>query len=504
DSSVTGDTSNSASASADQSGTSSEGDVVVVTGVNPSTDMLTYKANKEEKTAADKENEFFDRERDLFVGDDNAFVVKPSVAFRIFRAGSDKPEAYAPETWDYTINVYVKNGNNYVLLEGQDVTTYIEAVDNTAATVDFTAEAVGHNFKIEVYPDGLTAKQLTDDDYKVSTEVYVVDGYNVYTAKELAYVENGGMYNRGDSADYNAAWATFKEENGLTAATPASVILQTNVSLTVDDIPGIYFWSDKEVSQSDADAQKAIGSLKDYNYVYFRNLTGDAAFTFEGNYFTLDCRTLPLIVRPNDNITGPDDTFESHSSLFFFGSQDVEPSKRAATISDVNFIGNSPRVEDTSKSGGVILVKAANSGFKAYNNISNSFVINYFAESNKLNVTLEKCKGYDSFTTLLYVWGSTDVNIVDSEFIGAGGPVMIVDHVGVTDPDGGTPSCVKVKNSQLHSYITGQEAWFNMYNASSIVSQIVMMNAGFTPFGRSFVKTRTTGDGALNFIDFVA
>lgn len=149
-------------------------------------------------------------------------------------------------------------------------------------------------------------------------------------------------------------------------------------------------------------------------------------------------------------------------------------------------------------------MKGNNVDFKAYNNISSSFVINYMADATSMPFTMEKCKAYDSFTTLIYVWGSNKVTIKDCEFIGAGGPVMIVDHVGVTEPEGGKPSNVTVLNSQLHSYVTGQEAWFRMYGATGIVSQIVMMNAGFTPFGRSFVKTRTTGDGELSFIDFVA
>ena len=490
------------SASAD-TGESGE-EHVAITGVNYSTNLLSYKANKSVKTEADKRNEFFDIEESMFVGDDNAFDVKPSVAFRLYKANG-KSEAYVPETWTYQVDVYVLNGDNYVLLEGQDVDTYIDAINLTDATVDFSTDAIGYKFKIVSYPDGLTEKQSTDEDYKMTVEVEVIDGYNVYSAKELAYVENGGIYNKGeDNAKYNGAWAQFKADNNLTAATPAAVVLQSNVTVTKNDIPSYYFWTESEVKSTDGDYSRVVGSLKDFAYIYFRDLGADGQFTFEGNYFTLDCSKLPYVVRPFDDIVGVDETYESHSSVFYFGSSSEEDTTAHATLKDVNFIGNSPKVEDTTKSGGVILLKGNKIAFTAYNNIANSFVINYMAESSDRTFLLEKCKAYDSFTCLIYVWGSSDVQIKDSEFVGAGGPVMMVDHTGVTDADGGHPSCVTVENSVLHSYVTGQEAWFKMYNADFVVYQIVMMNAGFAPFGRSFVKTRETGDGTLSFIDFVA
>ena len=98
----------SADASDNSASSGSTDDLVIVTGVNFSTDLLTYNANKEEKAETNKENEFFDRTRNLYVGDDNAFRVKPSVAFRIFRGNSDVSEAYVPESWTYYVNAYVK------------------------------------------------------------------------------------------------------------------------------------------------------------------------------------------------------------------------------------------------------------------------------------------------------------------------------------------------------------------------------------------------------------
>ncbi|MBO4572408.1 MAG: hypothetical protein J5762_01375 [Clostridia bacterium] len=487
----------------DDSTTSQEPDLILITGVSPNSDFLLYNNNKSEKE--EKENEFADLTRTYLVGDDNAFSMKPSVTFRIYKAGEDIPEPYNPETWNYVLNVYVMNGTQYVLLEGEDLTTYVEAVDAENCTVDFTADAIGGSFKLEVYPEGLTAKQLTDAAYKQTLEIKVIDGYNVYDEKELSYISNeqGSLP---ENAPFNAAWKAYKEANGLTATVNAAIILHKNMVVTTDDIPAAYFYSDddEDVTPSDADYDRVIGTMKDRAGIYVREFGPNDSFGIYGNYFTIDCSKLPLIIRPEREIVDEGSTFQSHSRLIHFQCEQVGLNDTSSTMQDVNLIGNAPKEENINKAGGMIMHKATNVAFTAYNNISNSFIINYFPDITSVNYTIDSCKAYDAFDCLIYAWGAEDVVIKDSEIIGAGGPAMIVDHVDPSDPDGGTPSCVTVINSNIHSYITGQEAWFNMYNAGGIVAQIVSLNAGFQPFGRSFVKTRETGDGTLFFIDFVA
>ena len=95
----------------------------------------------------------------------------------------------------------------------QDVTSdleYVESIDNVKCAVDFSSKAVGEVFKVAITPAGLTEKQIDKiDEYRVQFEFEVVDGYNVYNAKDLALYENR---TEGEVAE---AWIKFKQENNI-------------------------------------------------------------------------------------------------------------------------------------------------------------------------------------------------------------------------------------------------------------------------------------------------
>ncbi|MGI5842548.1 MAG: hypothetical protein ACOX6H_04605, partial [Christensenellales bacterium] len=81
-------------------------------------------------------------------------------------------------------------------------------------------------------------------------------------------------------------------------------------------------------------------------------------------------------------------------------------------------------------------------------------------------------KGYESFSSLFYFWGAKNVLIKDSEFIGAGGPVIIADHYKPLDADGGKPTYVNIVNSKMQSVVSGLEPWFANYGATQIVQDL--------------------------------
>jgi hypothetical protein len=85
--------------------------------------------------------------------------------------------------------------------------------------------------------------------------------------------------------------------------------------------------------------------------------------------------------------------------------------------------------------------------------------------------------------------------------IGAGGPIIIQDHVDSTDADGGKVPCTTVNNSVLESYVTGTEGWFTIVKASAIVPQIKSLDAIFNMVGRSFLKTNK--DQSLTYLNLV-
>ena len=339
---------------------------------------------------------------------------------------------------------------------------------------------------------GLTEKQLEQlDEYRVSFEVEVVDGYNVYNALDLSYMED-----RRTNNEEQAAWEAFKDEKGLDKNLhPNAIILQSNIDIKVEDVPSFFFYSESELSKSDSDYARTLGSLKDLYEIYLRNMADGEEFNFYGNYFSLSASKLPVVTRENGKIT-PEGEVISHATLIRFNSQ----TNCEVNFSDTSFIGNAPRVEDTIKAGGIILFKARGVNITSYNNLASGWFIVYMPERSDTHFTIDKCKGYDSFNSFLYNWGS-HMNVSNSEFIGAGGPIVIQDHVDSTSATGGDKPDTKFTNCVLESYVVGSEGWFTVVKASALVPTIKALDAFFNPFGRSFLKTNA--DASLTYMNLI-
>ena len=494
--------SDSGSASDSGSSSSSKEEKTTIMSVAQNVDYKLYSENKDVKS--NKKNEFFDKTSTLKVGDDNDFVVMPNVQFGMLEEGDPIPTPIPAVEWTYEISFARITADGSVKVAADEVENYVEKIDYVNCVVNFAEGAIGSSFEISVVPTGLTDEQKKEIvDYTATMTVEVMDGFNVYDAKELSVINNYyGDYWLGD----NSIWRSFKEENGIDVDyAPSNVLLQTNVKINDADLPKGFFFNkgDKDLEGS-ADYDRALGSLRDGACLYYRNVEKDESFCFDGNYFSLDCGAVSLVVRDQNDVTAEDKTFASHAALLYIHAEEGDlTEKTQSTVKNVNFIGNAPRVDDTTKTGGIILLKSDVIGTHVYNNISNKWFINYFPNIVKNGMLIEKCKGYDSFNSLIYVWGSTSVVIKDSEFIGAGGPVIIADHKEPENSDGGRPSDITIIDSNLHSYVAGTEGWFNMYGATAIVStqvmpleQIFNVNA----YKRSFV----TEENGIKKIDLIA
>ena len=504
--------SSSDSGSASDSGSSSSSlkEKVVVTGVSQNAEYALYMKNKSVKT--NKKNEFFDKTSTLKVGDDNDFVVMPAVTFGKIKPGTQFTTPVIPSEWTYEISFARITADGNVKIAADEVENYVEKIDYVNCVVNFAEGAIGSTFEISVVPTGLTDKQKENvAKYMAKMTVEVVDGFNVYDAKELSVINNN--YGATMVDNENSSWKTFKEANGIDVDYfPSNVILQKNISITIKDLATGLLIQKEDIKPGDADKDKALNSLRDWACVYYRNVAVNETFTLEGNYFTLDASAIPLVVR-QDNKVAESENIQSHAQLFFFN---VENDKEETCFKNLNLIGNAPRVEDTNKSGGVIMVKLSENGVHFYNNISNCWYINYFPQYST-GTKIEKCKAYDSFNALVYNWGSTGTVIKDSELIGAGGPVIIADHALPKDADGGSPSEISVIDSEIHSYVAGTEGWFTQFaGATQAATLIKSMNAAFANpyFKRSFVyekageeyKLTSVGNDAskVYFLDFVA
>lgn len=463
-------------------------DTIIVYAVSTPEEIVLFNENRKEKE--NKRTEFFDLTQTYVVGDDNGWIFKPACTFYKVDVEAGTQEEVIINEWEYDIKVYLLNGDKFELLpEGSEM---IDAINKVTCAIDFSTNAIGSAFKVEVVPTGLTNKQLENvEDYTVSFEFEVVDGYNVYNAKELAYMDNRTS---GAQAD---AWKAFKEANGLDATfAPTNLIFHKNIDITVNDLPGYFFYSAAELNSGDSDYDKALGSMKDYENIYQRNLAENQTFNIFGNYYKLSIETLREVVRFDGKLSGEAGT-NSHTSLFRIEGAD----NANASLQNINMIGNAPRVENSIKAGGTILIKVEGPAFKAYNNLAVCFFIAYFPNYTFTEFLMEKCKAYDSFNSFIYNWGSDKVIIKDCEMIGAGGPVIIQDHVRPQNADGGKIAHTKIINSKLESYVVGTEGWFVNVGASAIIPGIKALDALFTPFGKSFLKM--SSDKSLSYINLI-
>lgn len=482
-----GDTSSSQSSSQSISSNGTLNGPIEMAGVDQKKSITDSLSNKEEKT--NKQEEFVNRKKPYYVGDDNAFNVRPIVHYAV--SVNDKKFPVAKDDTIFNISLEIKNGNEYTKVE--DTTQYLDNVDTTTCDLDFNEQAIGKTFKISVVPTDAPSEKINQ--FTKTLEVVVVDGFNVYNAKELGYFNN----NLTTTKD---AWSNFMTENNLNyQGEIKSLVLQNNISITKDDIPSYFMYSAEDLKgQGTAIINKYVGSLKDqYEGIYHRNFQDkDETFSLYGNYFTLDARELPLVKKQSDKGFEAGDKSEviSHVALFKTRNINEDDKKYIFNISDLTVIGNASRQEDTSLGGGIIFHKGGHMVTNFNNMISRCWFITNFAEYKKAKYTINDSKEYDNFNSFIYNWGG-NVEINNSEMTGAGGPIIIQDHVNPNKEDTHIGKSI-INNSKLENWVAGTEGWFNLFTgASALALQVKGMDQLFNFFGgKTFLKN---DDSAVKF-----
>ena len=437
------------------------------------------------------------------VGYDNKFNFKPVLTVMDLTTFED----YVSD-WDYNISIYLyeDSSQSYQLLMAEN--DYVTSLDTSKCDIDFSDAAVGKKFKISLYPKDLTEKQSVEE-FTHSYEVEVVDGFNVYNAKELGYITNAnsaGTMDRGTMGSAKEAWAKFRRENNLAEYYPKSLILHNDIKITANDIPSEYFWSQEELGGTSSES--AIGSLKDFACIYYRKLADNDTFTLEGNYFTVNAEELPTVELTEDKPTDSEHII-SHAQLFYFYSN----TGNKAAIQNIKMYGNAQRSSDTKDGGGVIMCKEEGVNMSVINTIARCWYISfhadyahyvnpngYFAELEPTYL-VESCRAYDNFTSFVYNWGSKMI-INNSEFIQAGGPAIIQDYVpkekDVVNEVHHIPY-TEINNTNIISEVTGYEAWFAMHNAASAASMIAELSSALGNIRKTYLRVKN-GNNYMNFI----
>lgn len=465
-----------------------EADVNAITSL--SSKLLTeFKANSglQGATEEDKQTEFVNLNEPLYVGDDNAFD------FRISATGLDSIGNIVTNLTRVRtiIKVELKNGESFVELTGNDLENTVE-IDDINTTLDFKESAIGKTYRVTVSAENVDEDYIEEEAQTTSfsTELTVVDGYNVYSARDLALYDN-------THESYNNIKPTDQSVKAL--------ILQSDINITKDDVRKDAFWTEDNpnypTNPSAITDQTIVGTPIDSTTtgLYHRTMTSGETFDFIGNYFSVSIQDFPkMVVEWEDAQNGVNiennEMMTAHLCVFF---NTVDPSNNANGSSvnwkNLYFIGNGELNAQAENSGSLVLCKANAVNFNVDNTLSHNFYISYFFNrSREFNAnegvnTINNCKSYNAYQTFIYAWGTKSLTVMNSEFKSAGGPVIITDHSCMDDDDYNTGfvSNVDFIGCTLESLVTGKEPWFITYGADKLFGQIVMADALFTGYDAS-------------------
>ncbi len=433
------------------------------------------------------------------IGDDNAFILLPNAV-----ALGDNGLATLEKLYS-KVELYIEKDGAYIALTATagednlvkflDGDTLIATVDTYECSYQFSSDAVGSKVKISVLPSD--EHYIFEDVNPVVLEAKIVDAYNVYEAWQLAVIDNDNSEYRGTGDDSNI-WDEFKTENGLANIVTSGIVLHNDIKLTAEDVPAKFFLTTtKDVVYTNASTGETTtipaGTkyLKDWSELYRRVLNPGETFNFEGNLFTIDISSFPLIASPA--VFGEEGKSDDYGSDFsnstfvkFVTSDGAEIEGRIdATMSNFHIIGNASRnnMVDADgylvSAGGLIFVKTTRQVALTCNNIiGNSSFITYFTEQGS-KIIAKNIKCYDSYQNAIYAYGNSEMEFYDSFFNGAGGPVVILSSA---KSDASTNVYTTPKftstNTVFETHLTGEEIWFTAVNATSVVSQIKGLGMG--------------------------
>ena len=435
---------------------------------------------------------------DMYVaGDDNAFKFLPTLRFLNANNDPETALSFASKT-----DVSMKVGDEYVALEvraadGENLVEYFSGEDvyltaNTSNnTYDFTETAIEQQFKLSVKPAGNF--QYTGS--AVECEVSVVDGFNVYTAKQLSVVDNGIDAERGNP------WADIKQAEGLTNVNPSAVILHNDILMTAEDIPAsLTYTLDKEITYyREGDAATKANPVKgsstfiyDGKDVFNRVMGAGESFKLYGNYFSIDLSQMPLVASFANEYTRDYEADGSNTQLFRVngeGKIDVEPTsnfsveninvKGNANISDLVYV-DADNNQKSVYAGGLIFYKSMGTNTTFDNMLARTNFITYISEDANNTLTVKNTKAYDSYSNTAYLWGKSKVNFENCNFERTGGPLMLSVHKDIATATDDFPTVTADDDCIFKNLVTGQEFWFTSYGATELVANLRAMNALFT------------------------
>ena len=477
--------------------------------------IIDYETNR--TITEGSEDSFYNADDMYTVGDDNAFIFKPEL--RIVAKDSETGISEPAESYNSTAKVYFVNGSEKTLLE--DDTYYTRR----NFEFDFTEEAIGKVFRIEMLPTDFQYTYNGGEIQPVTFTFKVEDGWNAYTPDDLGRInliedgfdptinKDGEGYARSKSQKifwnaedlyheerYVDIWTEYLTEKGYTDLTAINgIFLHNNISVSDSDLPTKYLISEEEAGSN----VSAVNTFRDYAFLYTHYLNED--FIVNGNYFTLDFKGIS-ISRSNTSVDGYvysegfSDFEAGHSTVFGFAGKLNNTSTARATVKNLNAQGNTGEVlkklEDDKNNpkspeilqvaGSLILTKSMHATTEIENCIAKEFLIAWYGEQgvskvqeNIGNIYINNTKTYDCFNSAVFAYLSDKNQITNSEFKRFGGPAIImISGKSADNQDEDTLGGFLIdENSVIESYVAGDEPWFHLNDATKFVTPLDILDS---------------------------
>ena len=453
-----------------------------------------------------KKDLFLNKNYGYVVGDDNHFIFKLDLTII-----NDSDEIVKDEELQYTsyFEIYLDG----VLLEGDELAKYVDAIDGASNSIDFSSEAVGKSFLIKTRP--LHGVEGREADMTRSHTVTVVDGLNIYEAWELNYLTNYDEFDfageTGINKTHTQIAAEFLKSKKTDAVIPtglAGIVLHSDLNITPNDLPAEYF-----VGSNRSNELWDILTLFPHT-----NDSADKTFSLHGNYYTIFSYNLPNVCAYG---TGNQTDNVSNGQIFRFsaltnGNKDYDYKEYSLNISNLYMRDNNPNSNNEMTADrdmrGLIAMKVIYQDVKLDNVRLEAFYISFFIDGDHTVATLNECKIYNSWQNHIYIWSTNTIQgasdeapsdnytpatlyINNSSVTKCGGPVIIAqtDHSGYTSASKSGAQVHIDDNTEIWTWVTGQEAWFSAMGATSIAGLMGNLGLGLAQAGLPTI-VRTTGE----------
>lgn len=434
--------------------------------------------------ATDSGNELFlsNTVTPYLVGDKNDFYFD-------LRILDSKGVRINPEDTLLTYKFLIWNGTAY-----QELTTdkglYLSM--NSQYKINFTNEAVGKRFKVEIDPkyEALKVQSPT-----LTFEFEVNDGYNVFTDAELKTLF--ADFNVHNINLHSTIYPTLAPEQLNEDGTPVNGYA-TPIKLGANN-----------------------GKIYANPYIRMSGSIDNDNLVINGNYFTVNGSDLPHMTVNSDpdggyRDTGFDGSFDVVSvqvSIFYYNVYaSLSTNNNNISFNNLTLIGNtatpyinySQSAEEillaeqlmSRNSGGYVGITIRNGNSHIYNtNIglmtigltTNAYGLT--SESQLVGAHLDYCTFYNEWANSIFGWASSLIEVKNTEIgLSGGAAIHVEDNIPASGgPD--DPTVILDDSTTVNNWVSGQEAWFKAYGMTGTALVIKgMADQGIAPLNKTIVR----------------